>query len=274
MGDIKFYCFEANNLSDVIASPIRLEGDYGDFLNNKDQEIFRQIWQERKNGQWDGRLGNFWDTQGALSFIGINFRHYDVISATISLPQRPLSENLYDLSRASSVGVALYTSDKKLVVQRRGDNILAAGLLDCSAAGMCNLKEGDLEFEEFLRVRMETELGLKRSDLIEVSPTNVHDAYGYGGNMVSYKARTHLSFPELKERIDPLLVNELVPINESELLDFIVESFSTGELIGDGWATFLSSLEEPAYKRTVQALRVRGCKISFGELVDGQFVEY
>jgi len=33
-------------------------------------------------------------------------------------------------------------------------------------------------------------------------------------------------------------------------------------------------LEEPAYKRTVQALRVRGCKISFGELVDGQFVEY
>ena len=243
-----------------------------DLFLQKEHAVMDQFWSERGKDLWDNPLGNLWDTQDSITYIDTRFRFYDALGSTNSLQDKPFREELYEKSRAASVGIAVTTRDGYVVVQRRSlGSLLAPDKLDSSAAGMVVAKEEELDFNGIAIAKTCKELAVHESQVSLVA-TGIHSSSDHCSSMITYKGTVNVPFSELGA--GEKWVGELIAVKEDELSDYIVEHFAnTQELIGDGAATLLRSLDDEKFVKAIMALREKGCDLVAGTLVDGSFVE-
>ena len=243
-------------------------------LDISDHQEMEKIWKQRKENQWDSALGNLWDTsQGQIVYTETNFRYYDALAFTNNWENRSFTSQLYEYSRASSVGVVLETGDEMIVIQRRKAGLLAGGRLDPSVAGVCVIKEGKLNLQRTALERILKELSLSPEEIYELVPTGLHSSSDYCSSMFTFKVKTNLEFGEIKERTSGFdTITELIPVPKSELDLFIINNFLQGEkLIGDSCAAFLASLKPNVAKEVVSSINKYQQIIKEGILVNGIF---
>ncbi len=245
------------------------------FLTDEDRRLVDAHWPTRvARGFRDNLMGSLWDTQNGLTFIGTKFSFYDAIATYLERGEKPFSEQMYELTRTSNVGIALITADDKVLVQRRAAGLLAGGKLDSSASGGCIVRDGGLNFQRTLLEKVARELNLAEEDLSELAPTGVHRSLDYTTIQVTYRGRTRKSFEEVQAQAAPKYVAGVIPVPQAELLGFVIDHYAQKQdLIGDACAVLLSSLEREAFREGVREINQRGGKIQFGCLQDGAFIE-
>ncbi len=185
----------------------------------------------------------------------------------------PFRQELYELARASGVSAILKTKDNIIAVQRRSNRVFAAGKLDSSASGMCSVTGTELNFRESILEKINIELNLPLRDIVNLSLTGVHRSMNYASIQVTYKFETSKTFKEIARRANGDYITELIGVPEKNLPQFILDTYISSELIGDGCASLLSYLNANDLNVTVKELIKRGKIIRFGELVEGKFIE-
>jgi hypothetical protein len=247
---------------------------FEELLSISDQQEIDKIWEERKRNQWDNSLGNLWDTsQGQIVYTETNFRYYDTLGFTNNWENKPFNFQLYEYSRASSVGVVLETGDEIVIIQRRKAGLLAGGKLDPSVAGICVIKEGKLDLQRTALERILQELSLSPEEIYGLIPTGLHSSSDYCSSMFTFKVKTDLEFGAIKERTSgSRMITEPIPVSKDKLPQFIVKHFlKEGDLIGDGCAAFLASLEPEATEEVISSINKYQQIIKNGALVSGKF---
>lgn len=226
------------------------QNDFLRILTEPDRQKIELNWEEtlKRAKIWRGELGSLVDTQeGNLQYAKTDYGVWRAI-ASPDLPREyvTLSDLAYDKFRVSSVGVAVETIDGKVIVHRKPDNVPAGGKLDSSANGFCEVKNGKLDFEQSAYEKLERELRLTKGDILNLELRGVHSVVGKdsycNSGMLAYHAKTKLTFEEIKQKANGLYVADLIPVEKSDLANFIVSHYADGSLIGDGCATLLYSL--------------------------------
>ena len=217
-------------------------------------------------------MGTLWETtDGLFEYLPTSFREYYAMERAQRENPSEL-RNLVRTFRVSSVGAAVETADGKIVVQRRASDLpVAPRLLDSSAAGLCAARYDRLHFEDVIRDKLREELGIMADDIAQLALTGVHSATDYLSGMFAYRATTTLPFTEIVHRHDRGRVAVLSSVSTENLGDFILDRYSSDDLVGDGCATFLAALLASDFLGVVEELRRRGKDIQFGQVKDGQF---
>lgn len=253
--------------------------NYGDALGASERLAIARHWQAitaKDTRLTDNDLGTLVSTEaGRLVYDRTSYSTYRGI---VDLQLHTAPHSAASRLRVSSVGVAVRTSDKKIVVQQRPEGLTAGGKYDSSAAGFCIVKDGVLDFDSAAYEKLERELGIdKRTALLRT--IGVHTAEDFCSGMVSYYASIPLSFAALQEKANPAFVSGLEGVPVQDLASFVIETYCADQLIGDGCATFLAALQAlspeyvspNAFYDTVTAIRKRRRGIEFGAVREGVF---
>ncbi len=188
---------------------------------------------------------------------------------------KKLSRFFYENMRIVAVGGVLKSSDGKVLIHRRANNeAYSKGVLDASVAGLCQLKDGKIDFESVINEKLEREIGISSSEIKSIKFIGIHSSRepDFSG-MFTFIIETNLSSEEMGKRASQHFDEyHLVPYeNLSEfILDKLEKQF---DLCKDGCATVTSSLPNSEFKEVVSKLRNMGRDISFGNLKEGKFIK-
>lgn len=256
-------------------------GNFSEFLSEEDACFIEQQWKLRKEqyGEaiFSGKLGSLFDIQGNyFYFKTTEFRDYLAISS--SYDEQNMSKHIYNMMRASVVGAAVYCSDGKVFVQRRPLTAThAPGYLDSSVAGFCHPDcKGNLSLVDAVLEKLQRELHVNKDEIDTLDLAGAHSspAPDFSGGFAFY-VTTSLSSEALGKRANAEYVCENHAIRIEHLPDFITHHFAVrGDMIGEGCAVLLASLEYSSFHKTVSRINHLKKKISFGTLKQGMFVEY
>ena len=270
MKEIQFY-YTPRDLQKVRPSVIyRPDGSFLSRLTARDKQIIEENWKRfsQKRGFYRGKLGTLWDTQNnTLTFCDADYGIWRAAEDTRA--QRSLSDFVYNNFRVSSLGIAVLTSDNKILVQERSQAITVGGMLDSSAAGFCGVEDGSLNPEKSLEEKLNRELNLTPAQFGTPELRGIHSAVDYFSGMLAYKVRTNVPSSEITS--NPDYVAKLYIIDSSELPEYIADNFLNRRMIGDGCATLLASLEPQDFDSTVSRINLDDTRIRFGQLVNGEF---
>ena len=232
-------------------------------------------WSARvKEGHFDSELGSLWGNDGCLRYISMLYKTYDYASSRQGNGER-VNDALRVYARPSAVCITLATVDEKIIVQKRAGNIFAAGKLDCSAAGVCQIKDGRLDFYKHSLEKIKRELNLGPEDftMFERSPY-IARTLEFFVSLHLYKGCTKKTLEEIQSQANPKFVERIISVDASELSSFIIDHFAVKQdLIAPGCASLLSSLDNERFFGTIAEINKKGGDIKFGRLADGLFIE-
>ncbi len=251
------------------------ENSLSELFNAKDLNLINHIWEHTGNSLSESReYATLWDTkEGVLIYHKTSYKEYFGVTRAKSLGFK-IRPGLYSQMRISSVGAALFTKDNKVCLQRRQEGLLAAGYLDSSAAGLCKVQDQKLDFEGAIREKLSRELRINNKSIKSIIQSGAHSSSDYCSGMITYVVHTNLSFNEIKKQTNKEYVSEIIDVNLEDLPEFIINHYIKKEdLIGDGCATLLRSLEEPVFKSTVQEINKTSSRILLGTLTQGKFIK-
>ncbi len=239
----------------------------GKYLLDEPIESYRERFDSPKHGP----PGTLFDTTGN-EYVYLETRYW-LYRAVIDSMLPEMRHNM----RISSVGVAVLTRDKKVLVHRRGNDMEQyPGKLDSSAAGIMHIVDSRLDPRAEIKEKLRRELGITDDQIQYLGLSCVHHAsdpkamsgmYGFVVGVTSEPS-------ELIEQVNPHYISEAELIKRDDLPDFVSEKFGTHELIGDGAAVLLASLPYNVFIDTVKKINRRTRhKVAFGKLQRGIFIE-
>ena len=182
--------------------------------------------------------------------------------------------------RIGAVGAALKLVDGNVFVHKRSPNVThAKNMIDSSVAGLAHYDQSieKLNFQKSLLEKLHRELKINDSEVKSVTFTGVHSSYDpdFSG-MVDFALESNLEKGHIEERIDRSYFSEHYFVPSHNLSDFIIDHFAIREdMIGDGCATLLASLDHTTFIQTVDKIREyhrAGDIIDFGRLENGFFI--
>ncbi len=258
------------------------EKDFSEKFAEHDRIFIDSLWADWKNAKGDlifsspGNLGTLFDIRGSLFlYQPTEFKVY--LATSSSYPQKSLSPLIYDSLRTSVVGAAVFTADEKIFIQRRPETAThAPGFLDSSVAGFCHPSpDGKLSFLDALLEKLSRELHIREEEIASIALTGAHSSpYPDFSGSFAFKVSTSLESGSLKERINHYYIASHDFISPQELPGFILRHYALSQdMIGEGCAVLLSSLEYPLFQETVRRINKYERKIVFGTLKKGTFIE-
>ena len=282
---IQFYNLKDNPRNLLTNVNLDRLSTFEDGLTEGEKSKIESSWTKRLQlGYKDNELGSLWSTLDGLVFMPVRFKTYDAVTQHLPIQKGkviPYSMVILEQLRTSAVGCVLETIDGYIVVQRRGTKVLAHNKLDSSASGMVVSLEGKLDFEAQALNKLEKELGISRHDLEYLVPTGIHRALDYGTAQFTFAAKTMKTLgqiredkdPECNEDLDKSRTQEIKGIELEHLPSFIIDH-ATRDLIGDGIATLLKSINnQDIFGGIISTLKLKGINIVSGTLKDGIFIE-
>ena len=282
MSRIEFF-YKPETPVDVSSLTIRIyDRDFSEIINASDNKTIEEVWQRLREEKGDKifskprSLGTLYDARGnILTFRPTEFKVY--IATTLSHEQRSLSQQIYDSMRVGAVGVCVRTIDGVTFINRRSPHVThAKNLIDSSAAGFVPINQsGKLDFSNAVYEKLRRELKITPEEVISLKLTAVHHAYepDFSG-MCDFVVETNLEKGDLERRIDPNSFAEHFFISQRELPAFIIDHYIVRQdMVPDGCATLLSSLNHQASLELIEQLRRLGKSIKFGNLEDNLFIE-
>ena len=177
MLEIQFYCRPSE--SGTVRVRYDPSVDFASRLSDADKRAVESNWASLIKADaslWGpAELGTLVDaSDGNLRYGRAS---YDIWRAAHDMRgQNNLSQRIFDELKISSVGVAVATSDGKVLVHEKPAGAPAGGRLDSSANGFCELKDGQLDFDISAREKLQRELGIESSDLTRLELRGVHSA--------------------------------------------------------------------------------------------------
>lgn len=215
------------------------------------------------------------NADGVYKYIPTEFKTY--VGASLTKDAGVLSPQIYDQMRVASVSGVVQFADDRVLVHRRSQYVThCAGLLDSSVGGFIFINNGAFDVEASLNKKLANEIKLKPEEILSKKHTGIHssDNPDHSG-MFDFVIRASIPSTEIQARTDPTYMSECNFPRIKELPDFLVENYGNKQnnMIGDGAAALLASLEHETYKETVERIQKAGKSIKFGKLVTGVFVE-
>ncbi len=258
--------------------------DFSDILTEEDRRIRNDIWgelvKEKKEKIFSrpGGLGCLVDTRDSvLTFRPTDFMTY--VATSRSHARRSLSKQVYDNMRVSAVGGTLKLADSLVFIHRRSSNVThAADKLDSSIAGLAHINEdGKIDFRKALFEKLQRELKIKEGEIKNLAVTGVHSSYDpdFSG-MVDFAVETNLHARDIEERIDKSYFGEHFFVPNDKLANFVFEHYAIEkDMIGDGCATILASLDHNVFLGIVEKIRrqLDNGIIQFGRLENGLYIQ-
>ena len=282
MSRIEFF-YKPETPVDVSSLTIRIyDRDFSEIINASDNKTIEEVWQRLREEKGDKifskprSLGTLYDARGnILTFRPTEFKVY--IATTLSHEQRSLSQQIYDSMRVGAVGVCVRTIDGVTFINRRSPHVThAKNLIDSSAAGFVPINQsGKLDFSNAVYEKLRRELKITPEEVISLKLTAVHHAYepDFSG-MCDFVVEINLEKGDLERRIDPNSFAEHFFVSQQELPAFIIDHYVVRQdMVPDGCATLLSSLNHQVSLELIEQLRRLGKSIKFGNLEDNLFIE-
>ena len=254
----------------------RLEGtDLSINVLPAERQHIEQLWPsavERGAYSTPGALGSLWDSSNPTD---LRFRPTDYKSYFAACASRDV--RLHEAMRVSSVAAAVRTRDEKYVIHRRPTTAThLPSVLDCSAAGLCHAgADGRLDFVGALREKLRRELSIDTPQVEAIHGTGIHSApHPSWSGMITFLVEANATFDELRAGANPKFAQDLAAIEETQLLDYVVDHLCRrGDLLADGAATLLAAMPHVEFVEAVTAVRNAGATVYFGRICDGRFVE-
>lgn len=256
--------------------------DFSEIIKATDNPIIEEVWQRLRQERGDKifskprSLGTLYDARGnVLTFRPTEFKVY--ITTTLSYEQRSLSQQIYDSMRVGAVGVCVRTVDGFTFVHRRSAHVThARNLIDSSVAGFVPINQsGKLDFSNAVYEKLKRELKINPEEVKSLRLTAVHHAYepDFSG-MCDFIVETNLEKGNLERRIDLTAFAEHFFVPQQDLLRFIIDHYvAKQDMVPDGCATLLSSLDHQTSLELIEQLKKLGKSIKFGNLENNVFVE-
>ncbi len=256
--------------------------DFSENFDEHDRGLIDSLWEDWRDAKGDlifsspGNLGTLFDIRGnCFIYQPTEFKVY--LAAASSYLRKSLSQFIYDSLRTSVVGATVFTADNKLFIQRRPTTAThAPGFLDSSVAGFCHpIQDGKLPLLDALLEKISRELHIYEKEIEDIALTGAHSSpYPDFSGSFAFKVSTSLESGALKERINHHYIASHYFISPQELPEFILRHYALfKDMIGEGCAVLLSSLEYPAFQNTVERINAYERKIAFGTLKKGTFIE-
>lgn len=224
-------------------------------------------------------LGSLWNTsikngKTVASYLPMEYKIYNAAIFPHS-ESEAVSHKLRNIIRVSSVGGIVSTKDNFFLLQKRGGKVSGgAGLIDSGAAGFCPVNKAlQLDFDGAMKEKLERELGIRDKEILSLKQTALFSSLGYEfTGMISYLVKVRMNLEDIKRRINPEYVKEIIGLKEEDISNFIIEHYCVKkDLINDGCASLLSAFDFSRFEFTVKEIQSRGRKIHFGKLSDGIF---
>src|SRR3989338_2457156 len=98
----------------------------------------------------------------------------------------------------------------------------------------------------------------------------------YASSMCTFKTKTNKEFRKINEERNKNRVPKLYGIPKNELPGFLIDHYvgeAEPQIIGDGIATLMRSLEPEQFKEVIKELRKKGVNIKFGIVKNRKFFE-
>ena len=281
---IRFY-FKPENPVDYGKLEIKVEGnDFSEILTENDRTVIEDNWDRLRKERGDkvfsrpGGLGTLYEVKdGVFTFRPTEFKVY--IAVTNSYEGRLLSPSVYDNMRISAVGATLRLLDGSVFVHRRSPNVThAKNMIDSSVAGLAPVDQLGItiDFKKALLEKLKRELKITEAEVKRLDFRGVHSSYDPDFSaMFDFSMDVALERGHIEERVDRSYFGEHFFVPSDKLPDFVVEHFANKrDMIGDGCANILASLDDAVFRETVGLIRkgMDNGVIQFGRLENGLFV--
>ncbi len=256
------------------------DNDFANLLTAEDDAVIEKVWSEvvrEKGGKVFSKpkgLGTLYDTQdGVFTFRPTEFKVY--LATTLTCDQRSLNPAVYNQMKVGAVGAVVRLGDGTVFVHQRSANAThGKNVLDSSVAGVGFTDEtGKPNFQKSLYEKLAREMKIMPEEVSRVAVTGFHHASApdFSG-MLTCVVETPLESGHIEERIKDSSFEEHHFVPEDNLADFIFRHYGEGnDMIPDGCATLMASLDARIYEQLRYELRRLGRKITFGTLVAGHF---
>jgi len=260
----------------VVQSPV-----LSDFYGDGDRERIERNWKTQlENGfKFSNSVGSLYSTRRENGKVaGIYLPTEYLVYNAVAFPHSEsevLSEDFRKRMRVSSVGGVVITADEKTLVQKRAEGMSAAGLYDSAAAGFCPLNtEGQLDFNAAVREKLKRELKVEEEHIGSLHRTGLWSSMGYDfSGMVGYVVSVNLTFEQIVAGMNQKYVGGMHGLEKKDVPGFIMDHYTgTRDLISDGCASLLCSLDRDSFDGLVKEINERGRNIAKGTLLKGQFI--
>lgn len=265
-----------------------LPGDFDQFTSVDDKEKIANFWKRKlethPGSKTEKDLATMYNLRvedpslggkPSAEFLVTEYMVYNCIANTgiEDHKKRLLSSQAHDKMRVAAVGVALRTSDDRVLVHMRSNEAHSAGIMDSSCAGLMHIYDGSLDLLKDIQEKYTRELGISPEEIKVLGVTDIHssEVREFSG-MFSLSAETPLSSKELSDRIPSLKKGgfksyEFVP--HENLGKHVIEKYTEGErpMYGDGVAVLLSSLGVGEADKYIKQIQNRGRSITESRLV-------
>ncbi len=253
---------------------------FDDVLTPGDRTAIDTIWKNLQSERGarvyskPGGLGTLHSCRGnILVYLPTEFKAY--LATTVTSDARTLSGELYEQMRISAVGAAVRLVDSSVFVHRRSSYVThVPNMIDSSVGGFAHVNErGVPDFERALSEKLSRELHISPDEIRRVTLTSVHSSRepDFSG-MCDFVVETSVTRADLERRIDRAYFAEHFIVEPNEIPSFILEHYvRKRDMVPEGCATLLSSLEYPLFLETVDLLRHHDARISFGNIINGSF---
>ena len=281
---IRFF-YKPEKPVDYIKLEARVGGnDFSEVFTDRDKYVVEKNWEKLRVERGDkvfskpGGLGSLLDTKdNVFTYKPTEFKAY--IATTQTYQDRLLSPQVYDRMRVSAVGAVLKLADGNVFIHKRSSNVTHAGnMIDSSVAGLAHYDHeiGSINFRKSLFEKLRRELKIKDDEIKSIAFTGVHSSYDpdFSG-MVDFAVETNLHARDIEERIDKSYFGEHFFVPNDKLANFVFEHYAIEkDMIGDGCATILASLDHNVFLGIVEKIRrqLDNGIIQFGRLENGLFV--
>ncbi|MEK6850239.1 MAG: hypothetical protein AABX85_01550 [Nanoarchaeota archaeon] len=252
-----------------------------EFYDDNDTEKIDSNWQAQlAAGNFRNLpMGSLWNTRQENSRIVASYlpTEYKVYNA-VAFPHNsnnPPSYRLRSLMRISSVGGVIFTSDDKILMQKRAEGVTAAGLIDSVVAGFCvSNDKNKLDFDCAIKEKLKREAVIDQKEVSSLEQRSLFSSIGYDfSGMIGYLVKTTLSSQEIALRANKKYIGSIYALKKNEIFDFIARHYiKEQDMTGDGCAVLLSCLEQSEFEDVVEEIKSRGAKIQFGQLSEGKFI--
>jgi len=212
-----------------------------------------------------------------LIYIGMPFMVYNTVSY---FQEREIcdifTKKTMKIVHALALGCCIESSDGIILVQERGKGLLAEGKLDASSTGVANIRGKEINLEKIMLRKIKEELNLRKEDLEPLIFTGNHEPCDYPSSMCTFKTKTNKEFRKINGERNKNRVPKLYGIPKNELPGFLIDHYvgeAEPQIIGDGIATLMRSLEPEQFKEVIKELRKKGVNIKFGIVKNRKFFE-
>jgi len=232
-----------------------------------------------KNPNWsDGACASLWDASPeGLTYIKMPFSVYQALNDLRGKNgSEKLSSNVLEIAHILAIGCSIESLDEMILVQERGQGLLAGGMLDASSTGIGVPKDNVIDLEQIMLGKIGIELNLADGSLKPLTFTGNHEASDYTASMCTFKVKSTREFGQINEGRNKERASTLYGISKSELPGYLIDHYVGGaepQIIGDGIATLMRTLNPDQFEEVTQELNRRGADIKFGIVKDRKFIE-